>query len=178
MIELAAAASQPAGPAQASLALSPLPDVARSPDGRSFCTDKPMAQFEAFDLAGGPVERRATSGLTLAAAHEKGELNEAAGPVPADETPDTSPEDGHVWGRQVVQNMAVLPAMVVAVLLIRKSKWRRWCSLPSAVGLLKALKRRIGRFASWDNSSSDRPVVIGSSSSNSGRHEMGMITDG
>jgi hypothetical protein len=146
MIELAVAAFQPAGPAQVSVALSPSPEVARSPDGRSLCTDKLMARFEAFDLAGGPLECRGTTGLTLTALHDEGERAEAAGLVPANETPKTSPADGDAWGREVVHGMALLPAVAVAALLIRKSKWRRRC-LPLSAGLLKALQRRIGQSA-------------------------------
>jgi hypothetical protein len=147
MVELAAAAFQPANSTEVSPALAASPEAAPSPDGHSIRVDKVMAQFQAFDLAGGPVERPEAAGLPVVAPHAEGAQAEAAGPAPADGAPKTPAADGGKSDKQIGHSAAALPAIAVAALLTHKNKsrGRRWAQ--SAAGLLRALMRRAGSSA-------------------------------
>jgi hypothetical protein len=147
MIVLAAAACQPANAPEVSPALAASPEAAPSPNGHSIRVDKVMAQFEAFDLAGGPVERPDATGLTVVEPHEEGAQAEAAGPGPADGAPKTPAADGSKSDKQIGHSAAALPAIAVAALLTHKgkSRGRRWAR--SAAALLRALARRAGSSA-------------------------------
>jgi hypothetical protein len=147
MIVLEAAAFQPANSSEVSAALAASPEAAPSPDGHSIRVDKVMAQFEAFDLAGGPVERPDATGLTLVEPHEEGAQAEAAGPGPADGAPKTPAADGSKSDKQIGHSAAALPAIAVAALLTHKSKSRGRRLARSAAGLLRVLTRRVGSSA-------------------------------
>jgi hypothetical protein len=144
MIELAAAACQAANSSEVPAALAASPEAAPSPDGHSIRVDKVMAQFEAFDLAGGPVERPDATGLNLVEPHEEGAQAEAAGPGPAGGAPKTPAADGSKSDKQIGHSAAALPAIAVAALLTHKGKLRgrRWAR--SAAALLRSLMRRVG----------------------------------
>jgi hypothetical protein len=127
MIVLAAPAFPPADAAQVAVASALPPGGVPSADGHCQRVDKVMAQFQAFEVAGGPLERPDAAEAPAAETRIEGAQAAPARPVRAQGAAKTSAADGITWREQLLHSRGALPALGAAALLTRNGRARgRW----------------------------------------------------
>ena len=115
MIVLTADPSSPASTSQTMLASSQ--EEPPHQEGGGLRSDKPMARFQAFDVADGLASHRQSEGPTLQEPQHQGEQAAAARHGPAGKTAQAAAAASTARGRTILRSVASLPFVMVAALL-------------------------------------------------------------